>query len=205
MDRKKRKKKQTSGEKRQMIWGILCLSFLCSTACGAVAANLSAQEAASQVQSLIAAWQTDGMIVTYGGKFFKYLKYLLLIWLGGQVTPGLFLSVGTLLFRGACLGYASSAILLAFGKKGLLFAASAIVPQNLFLVPAYLAMTWAALRYATRRRQELSGKDALLREKRKDQTEYVLLLLGGVILLALGAFTEVLLMGQWVERFIEIF
>ncbi len=188
-----RKPKRRTDRRLQRIIGIVCLSFLCGTAGGALLANLlpTAQrgEVAVFLEQTLAGTDTS----VYGSVFLKYLKYDLIIWLGGWMQLGLLFSGAAFLFRSVCVGFTSAMMMTVYGAKGIFLSAISFLPQNLFLIPAYLLMMSASLYYALSC-QEVGEKRALKREKKRKQTEYCILFGISVLLLAVAAGIERMLL-----------
>ena len=175
-------KKKNLDRQVQKIISIVCLSFLLGTMGGALAANLLPLEAKGELSVFL---QERPMVVpSFLSLFWKYLKYDFLIWLGGWMQMGLFLSGAVFLFRSAAVGFTSAMLMTAYGIKGIFLAAS-FLPQNLLLIPAYILMMSAALYYMLHWQEE-GGKRMLKREKRRKRTEYCILF-GLSVLLILGA------------------
>ncbi len=180
-----KKRKRLIDQRGQMIAAVVCLSFLLGTAGGALAANLlgTTEHSALAVflQNALEIENTPAFLPI----FWKYLKYDLIIWLGGWMSLGLFFSGAAFLFRSISVGFTSAMILSVQGTAGILTIAKEILPQNLFLIPAYILMMSAAAYYLSTWR-EGEGKRALKRERRRKQTEYCILF-GFSILLLLAA------------------
>ena len=177
------KKKQETG--RQKILYIVCLFFLLGTAGGAIMANFLPMEEKSSLSLLLQQGGEKQQILSFGAYFWKYLKYGVLIWLGGWMQMGIFFSGAVFLFRGVSLGFTSAMLLLAHGKKGIFLALISILPQNLLL--------WAAIYYMLHWKEE-EGKRALKRERRRKRVEYCIILGGGIVLLAGASGVEYLLL-----------
>ena len=176
------KRKHRIDRQVQKIVGIVCLSFLLGVLGGALMANLLPPEAKGELSLF---WQERTMSVpSFLDVFWKYLKYDILIWLGGWMQMGLFLSGAVFLFRSMAVGFTSAMLIAMHGIKGLLRAIS-FLPQNFLLVPAYILMMSAALYYMTHWQEEV-GKRMLKREKRRKQMEYCILF-GISVLLVFGA------------------
>lgn len=186
-------------EKRQIMMGIVCLSFLLSTVVGAIAANyMGAKQAASLGQEMTTFFgeiRERGISgnTQFVPVFFKYIKYDILIWLGGWITGGIFLSVGILLFRGISLGFTTAMLMKQFGLRGMLTATVSFVPQNIIIVPVFLFMTWAAIRFFITMGEKGVGKAGLRRERQRKQAEYSILLGGSVLCLAVASVLEVVI------------
>lgn len=75
------------------------------------------------------------------------VKLALIIWIAGSTIIGIpiiYLSVG---YKGLCIGYSVSAIIATIGKvKGLVFAMSAMLIQNIVAVPCILALMVSSIK-----------------------------------------------------------
>ncbi|MDO4530529.1 MAG: stage II sporulation protein M [Bacillota bacterium] len=185
------KKKQDTD--RQKIFYIVCLFFLLGTAGGAAAANLLPMEEQGEIMLFLQQMEEGQAVPSFGRILWKYLKYVLLIWLGGWMQMGLFLSGAVYLFCSASLGFTAAMLLVTYGGRGIVLVAGLLLPQNLLLIPAYVLMMWAALYYMFHW-QEAEGKRGLKRERRRKQTEYCILFGGAVLLLAGASGVEFLLL-----------
>lgn len=179
------KKKHRIDRQVQKIIGIVCLSFLLGTLGGALAANLLSATEQGELSLFLQGMGERTELPSFGALFWKYLKYDLIIWLGGWMQMGLFLSGAAFLFRSVAIGFTSAMMMTAYGAKGVLMAAASFLPQNLLLIPAYILMMSAALYYMLHWQEE-GGKRALKRERRRRQTEYCILF-GVSVLLLVGA------------------
>ncbi len=75
-------KKKTPAERGQMIFMIVCLSFLLGTIGGAVAANLAGRSGEETLVRFLQEHLTAGGDSSFWYTFWKYMKYDLLIWAG---------------------------------------------------------------------------------------------------------------------------
>ncbi|MBR6034059.1 MAG: stage II sporulation protein M [Clostridia bacterium] len=75
----------------------------------------------------------------------------LVLWIVGLTATLTPIIYGMVLFKGLCLGYTMSTIIGVLGvNKGLVFAISLLLPQNLILIPAILAMALSGIIVHTR-------------------------------------------------------
>lgn len=194
------KTKQKEWMKRgQMIFGIVCLSFILGAAGGAAAANLIGQSGREELAAVFQGVLDTSTPAGFGYVFWKYFKYDLLIWAGGWLSMGVFLSGCVFLFRSISLGFTSAMLMSAYGKEGVLLAASALLPQNLILIPVYVLMMTAAMYYMGTWEENGGRKRAGKREKRRRQTEYCILLAGSVVLMVAAGVIEVGLIPLFME------
>ena len=182
-------KKKNLDRQVQKIIGIVCLSFLLGTLGGAAAANLLPSAEKDGMIQFLQEMPNQDVIPSFGALFWKYLKYDIIIWAGGWMQMGLFLSGAAFLFRSVSVGFTSAMFLMTHGVKGIFLAMISFLPQNLLLIPAYILMMSAALYYMMQW-QEKGQKRTLKRERRRKQTEYCILFGVSILLLAGAAGVE---------------
>lgn len=186
------KRNKWLNKRGQKIITIVCLSFLCGVMGGAIAANLMGDSVKSELAGMIKSAAQIQQTGSFGAAFWKYLKYDIVIWLGGWLSLGLFLSGAAFLLRSISLGFASAMLMVTYGMKGIWGAMLTILPQNIILIPAYIFTMCASIYYLTTW-YEGGGKRGLKRERRRKQMEYCILFLASAVLIALGAGIEVAL------------
>ncbi len=184
----RKKKKLVKSEK---ILLLICCCFLLGVAGGALAANIAGQSGTETFALFLKKYLTTQEAVSFGYVFWKYLKYDLLIWVGGWLSMGIFLSGSICLFWGVSLGFTTAMMMASYGKKGVLLAMMGVIPQNLILIPVYVMMTGAAMYYLFVWDEEVFRKRTAKREKRKRKTEYCILLAGSVVLVCLASCVEI--------------
>ncbi len=188
-----KKRKQRTDKRLLKIFGVVCLSFLMGVLGGAVMANmLGSGEQAELSEFLQTALEETGE-ASFLSIFLKYMKYDLLIWLGGWMPLGLFVSGAAFLLRSVSVGFTAAMLMTTYGAKGVLITVSSFLPQNLLLIPTYLFIMSAAVYYLFSW-QEQGGKRGLRRERRRKQTEYCILFLASVMLLVVAAGIERMLL-----------
>ena len=186
------KSKNRFDRRGQKIVFIVCLSFLFGAMGGAIAANLMGADAKNELSGVIRQAVEIQQSGSFATAFWKYLKYDLIIWLGGWLQLGLFLSGMAFLLRSISIGFASAMMMVTYGFKGVWSAALTLLPQNIILIPVYIFTMCAAIYYLLTW-NEGNGKRGLKRERRRKQTEYCLLFLASIVLIAIGAGIEVAL------------
>ncbi len=179
------KKKRRIDRQVQKIIGIVCLSFLLGALGGAVAANVLPSGEQGELSLFLQEAADSTVIPSFGILFWKYLKYDLIIFLGGWMQMGLFFSGAAFLFRSVSVGFTSAMMMTVYGARGVFMAMTSFLPQNLLLIPAYILMMSAALYYMLHWQEE-GTKRTLKRERRRKQTEYCILF-GVSVLLLMGA------------------
>lgn len=188
-----RQKKRKIDRQVQKILGIVCLSFLLGAIGGAVAANLLPTGEQGRLSLFLQGLLEEQKAASFPALFWKYLKYDILIWLGGWMQLGLLLAGGAFLFRSIAVGFTSAMMMTTYGVKGIFLAVTSYLPQNLLLIPAYLLMMTASIYYLLSWQEE-GGKRTLKRERQRKQTEYCILFGISVVLLAAAAGMEGILL-----------
>ena len=189
-----KEQKNFFNKRGQRIAGIVCLSFLAGIIGGAVMAGMMESGSRGEL-SLYLRGLLDGTPeeTGFGALYFKYLKYALLIWAGGWLSAGLFVSGAVFLFRSVSLGFTSAMLFLTCGKGAFLEVLTLLLPQNLFLVPAYVLMMTASVYYLFLW-GERTGRLTAKQERRQKRTEYCILFFCSAALLAVGTGVEHMLL-----------
>ena len=188
---------KTKSDKRQMMAIMICLFFLLATMIGAILANSLSLEDVSIIRgSIEKVFQQEQNQKSFLSIFLKYLKYDILIWLGGCFYYGAALSAGVLAFRGISLGYTASMLYMIYGVKGIFAVICSMLPQNLILLPVYFFMTWIAFCFLLEQKNGQYGKGALKREVTRRWTEYAILFGGSVLAVGFASLIEMYL-SKW--------
>ncbi len=75
------------------------------------------------------------------------LSLAFLLWFAGLTVIGVFVVYVAICFRGFCLGYSISSIIATLGtKKGSIFIASSMLPQNIIFIPTIFAIAISCIR-----------------------------------------------------------
>ena len=75
------------------------------------------------------------------------LKLAVIIWISGSTIIGIPLVYGCLGYKGICIGYSISAIIAVLEKgKGIIFAISSMLLQNIIAIPCILALTVSSIK-----------------------------------------------------------
>lgn len=184
-------------QKRQKFAVMVAVSFLFSVMIGAVVANCVQAEQTAEIgaglQNFFGSIRESGLLreQSFWQVFIKYVKYDILIWLGGWIAYGIVLSGTALCFRGISIGFTTAMFVAEYGMKGFVAVFLSILPQNLILVPAYLFMAWVALCFLYDRNDGGYKKAGLRREKQKQAMEYNILFAGSMVLVAVGTAVEI--------------
>lgn len=74
-------------------------------------------------------------------------KIAVMIWIAGSTVIGIPLVYGCLGYKGMCIGYSISAIIATMEKsKGIVFAISSLLLQNIIAIPCILALTVSSIK-----------------------------------------------------------
>lgn len=177
-------------ERGQTVISIVCLTFLLGIVFGAILANVSGATA-SDGQTLSSQVLGNTENASFSSVYFKSFKYIFLIWLGGWLKYGLFVSGSIFLFKSISIGYSVAYCMLLYGKETLGHVVLKFLPSNCIIIPVYVCIMGITIFYLDSW-NEHKGKRSYKREKRKKQTEYVILLLLCMSVLALGVGVEML-------------
>ena len=137
-----------------MIFMIVCLSFLLGTIGGAVAANLAGRSGEETLVRFLQEHLTAGGDSSFWYTFWKYMKYDLLIWAGGWLSMGVFISGCVCLFRGISLGFTAAMLMASYGGKGVL---KAVENVNQVIAPALVGFSALEQRAIDYKMLELDG------------------------------------------------
>ncbi len=184
------RKKKVSIEKGQIIAMIVCLSFFIGIIGGAIAANAAGQSGEGTAALSLQSYLAEGVEASFWHVFWKNLKYILLIWIGGWVSMGVFMAGCVCFFRALSIGFTAAMLMAGYGGKGILLVCIGILPQYLLLIPACVGMTIAALFYLFA--WDDRGVRARYRktEQNRKRLEYAILLAGGVLLTTIASAWE---------------
>ncbi len=129
------------------IFGFICISFLIAIFFGALMAICTPVEAFEEVSFFIQVIQNTSTIQNFFIIFYKYMKYILMIWIGAFFRYGLLISGVIFLFRGISIGYTSSSIFLISGISGILDIFTSFFLPNVCFIPAYFITLYATVDY----------------------------------------------------------
>lgn len=184
------RKKKVFVERGQIITTIVCLSFFIGIIGGAIAANVAGQSGKGTIALSLQGYLAEGVTASFGHVFWKNLKYILLIWMGGWISMGVFMAGCVCFFRALSIGFTAAMLMAGYGGKGILLVCIGILPQYLLLIPACVGMTIAALFYLFA--WDDGGVRARYRktEQNRKRLEYTILLADSVLLTAVASAWE---------------
>lgn len=125
------------------------------------------QEVQNYVSEFVSSIQNGTSIDT--GKVLRHsmknnLILAIVMWFAGSTVIGIPIVLGIVWYRGFCLGYTISALIAILGVgKGSLFFATAMLLQNLLLIPCMLALAVSGIRLyksivKDKRKENIKGK-----------------------------------------------
>lgn len=120
----------------------------------------------------------------------KYGKYIFFIWIFGFTSAGMVFILCVLLIKGLSYGFTVAFLLRHLGGNGILFTMYAVLPQNLLLVPATVVLAYYSMQLVLSHFRRLPPKGNLKREKDKIKLEYLLLLMGSILVTAAACMIE---------------
>lgn len=166
--------------------------FMFSIAIGVVGANITSGEKLQEIALLLEIFKTSTITQTFSYTFFKYMKYHILILVGGFVPNGIFLSLGVFVFKGVSLGFTGGVILVIYGFSGVIEILTSFFLPNLCFIPAYfLAMYFALEKYfriTNTNKCNINKKVTL--HKNISQKQYIVL---STLLIILGCIIEIII------------
>lgn len=182
-------KKKRRNAQGQRIFLIICLFFFVGIVIGSLLANFAGQQIQAEMVSFLTEQESVGQEAGFPEIFWKYMKYDFIIWVGGWMSMGLFLSGAAFLLRSISLGFASTMMMLTYGRGGILKAMIGILPVNLILIPGYLMMMCAAVYYMLSWQEE-GRKRTLRREQQRKRMEYCIIFGISIALMVMGSGLE---------------
>lgn len=125
----------------------------------------------------------------------------LILWFFGTTVIGIPVVFGIILYRGFCLGYTISTIIVIMGfQKGILFVFSALLLQNLIFIPAIIAIAVSGFKLyksIVKDRKKENVKIEVLRH-----TIFSIIML---LILCISAIVEILLSTNLLKKIIKNF
>ncbi len=177
-----KKKKSNIGRKQAIIF-ILLLGL----AAGIVLGCVSAQTYNSgTISSYLNSYQNQPPV--FSSAFFKYLKYIIIIWFLAFVPAGGFFVFVINLFKGASIGFTAVIMYNALGQAGLFTFIKMSLPHILLFIPANLIVSYFAIYYIF---YALSRKKENAKYPNEYLGKYVFILIFGIIISLLTAYIDV--------------
>ncbi len=125
----------------------------------------------------------------------------LILWFFGTTVIGIPVVFGIVLYRGFCLGYTISTIIVIMGfQKGILFVFSTLLLQNLIFIPAIIAIAVSGFKLYKSIVKDRKKENVKIEVLRHTIFSIVMLLL-----LCISAFIEILISTNLLKKFIKYF
>lgn len=102
------------------------------------------------------------------------LFLLFVIFLAGLSVLGVPVALAALLYKGVALGFSCGLIMESLSTRGITVILTALVPQNLLLIPVFLLATAAAFNYA---RIALASRKVPIKKSLRETSSYYILLI----------------------------
>lgn len=177
------------------VYVLVCLTFAAGVTGGSLAARLLDEAYLRELSDYLfgfldylAGRQPVDQAVILQGALLQNGKFILALWLCGNLFFGFVLVLGLLFYRGFTIGFTVAFLARENAMQGILFAAAAVLPQNLLYVPASLLAGGGAVIFSI----------LLLRRRFAGKTfpygqyfaQYTLFMLSAAALLTAGAAVE---------------
>lgn len=92
--------------------------------------------------------QLDGTAALFWSVFAKHLQWIIIIFICGLTIIGIPFIIIINFLKGFMIGFSISMMVQQFGIEGLVLALVSFVPQNLFVIPALIILSGAAIGYS---------------------------------------------------------
>ena len=160
--RRKRQKKskicmliQENVSKNKKAYAISAIVFILGIVAGIIMINCSNAETQKTISGYLTGfidsiknreYQVDGRKLLIKS-IWSNLRIAVIIWIAGSSIIGIPLIYVSIGYKGMCIGYAISAIVATLGSpKGILFALSTMLFQNIIAIPCILALSVSSLK-----------------------------------------------------------
>lgn len=150
---------------------LVAIILLIGIVLGVLFVNNLQEEQSQEVQNYVDEFVTslqNGTSIDTGKLLRNSIKnnliLALIMWFAGSTVIGIPIVLGLICYRGFCLGYTISALIAILGVgKGSLFFATAILLQNLIIIPCMLALAVSGIRLyksivKDKRKENIKGK-----------------------------------------------
>ncbi len=125
----------------------------------------------------------------------------ILLWFMGTSIIGLLIVAGIILFRGLCLGYSISSALAIYGSgKGLLFAVSLLLSQNLIFVPTIILIAVSGTKFVSNMLKNIKKNNI-----RIEIIKHTIFCWSMFIFLIISSFVEIFVSKNILKFFIKYF
>lgn len=133
---------------------IVTIIFFIGIIIGVIFINNTSKNQSSEISNYISSFIGDlkensniNDLLLLKDSISKNITLAIFLWFMGSTVIGISIVYLTVCFRGFCLGYTISSIILTCGTgKGLLFLVSTILLQNIIFIPAILALAVSGMK-----------------------------------------------------------
>lgn len=133
---------------------IVTIIFFIGIIIGVIFINNTSENQSSEISNYISSFIGDlkensniNDLLLLKDSISKNITLAIFLWFMGSTVIGISIVYLTVCFRGFCLGYTISSIILTCGTgKGLLFLVSTILLQNIIFIPAILALAVSGMK-----------------------------------------------------------
>lgn len=177
------------------VYLLVCLAFAAGVTAGSLAARLLDEAYLRELNDYLfgfldylAGRQPVDQALIMQKALLQNGKFILALWLCGNLFFGFTLVLGLLFYRGFTIGFTVAFLARENALQGIMFAAAAVLPQNLLYVPASLLAGGGAVIFSVLLlRRRLTGK---IFPYGPYFAQYTLLMLTAAAILAAGAAVE---------------
>ncbi len=187
-------------------YGILLILFIIGVIIGIVFINNTATEQKNEINTYINTFVDtlkEGQNINYGNllkeSLIQNLMLAVVLWFSGTAIMLLPIIYGIVLFRGFCLGYTISSIIAILGNnQGIIFALLGLLLQNIFFIPALLALSGSGIRlYKT------IAKDRKINNIKTEICKHTLFCIIILTLLIMASFIEVYISSNLLINYVK--
>ena len=193
------KQHRITTEKSRAVLLLLCGFFLLGLLLGRFACSAVTEEDVQQLRAYllhygeIAQSPTD-VVASFVSLLSVYYRYPVLIFLLGFSVAGVILIPVAYMSQAFFLSFSIQCFAKAFARNGVTLALSVMGIRCLFVVPCTLFMAMCA---ADKSMQRLGAKQGLRKQSGRNNLDYVMRLLGCLLLLLIGVMIEILLVPEF--------
>ena len=193
------KQHRITTEKSRAVLLLLCGFFLLGLLLGRFTCGAVTEEDVQQLRAYllhygeIAQSPTD-VIASFVSLLSVYYRYPVLIFLLGFSVAGVILIPVAYMSQAFFLSFSIQCFAKAFARNGVTLALSVMGIRCLFVVPCTLFMAMCA---ADKSRQRMGANQGLRKQSGRNNLDYVMRLLGCLLLLLIGVMIEILLVPEF--------
>ncbi len=86
--------------------------------------------------------------------FIKYGKIILIIWILAFISMGFVISGFIVFLKGISYGFTTAFLIITYGTKGIYYACFLYLLQNIILIPAYVFIMFASIKFVFKKNTE---------------------------------------------------